>query len=215
MASRSQPRGRQPQRRDTPVRPGRARRQKAAASLAEAEAEEAEKENTGAPGEFRIRADKLFLTYPKCDLEKEEVLRQLKTIFPDYVGSVICREKHADGSLHIHCFVTLSQKVDIRDPSVADLTQPGGPTFHGNYQAVRSPKAVALYVIECGDYIVDNVDIATLPGCVPFRSRWGRSPVFLIEPGGERGGWVDNPAEDRIRIESIRTTGFYTLPALD
>lgn len=171
-------------------------------------------------GEFRLRADQLFLTYPKCDLEKEEVQRQLKEIFEHYAGSVICREHHADGTLHIHCYVRLSQKLDTRNQNVADLTQSGGPGFHGNYQGVKSPKAVAFYVIECGDYIVDNVDIATLPGSV-IESRWARVPVFHIVDesgirrwgGSLRWGMIVDPVSDEARCEAIVRDGVYIAPS--
>lgn len=129
--------------------------------------EEAEQEDDETPGRFRLRSSQLALTYPHCDMEKEDVQAFLKSLLQDqYVGSVICRELHMDGSKHIHCFIQLKEKSNYNDPHALDLTSPGGSIFHGNYQGAISPKAFAVYVIEDGDYIVDNVDLSTLPGRV-------------------------------------------------
>jgi len=104
-------------------------------------------------------------------MEKEDVLKEIKRIIKDgYVGSVICRELHQDGFPHIHCYLE-TKTLTLNDPHALDLTSPGGCTYHGNYQAAKSPMGSALYVIELGDYIVDNVELSTLPGRVN-KSQW-------------------------------------------
>lgn len=125
--------------------------------------------NTASGGRFRLRSDQLFLTYPHCYMAKEEVMSQLKTmavIGPLYKGSVVCREPHADGTPHIHCYVALKSQLVTYDCHVADLVDAAATVYHGHYEGCRSPKAIVCYVVELGDYIVDNVDLATLPGRV-------------------------------------------------
>ena len=69
-----------------------------------------------------------FLTYPQCELKKEEVLSILSTNFSKQkiVEYVIAEEKHADGSPHIHAFVKFDKKVKFSKKF--DLM-----SFHGNY----------------------------------------------------------------------------------
>lgn len=109
---------------------------------------------------FRLRTQKLFLTYPQCPIEKDEALVLLhnlsagwKTEIRDHI---IAREKHEDGSNHLHCFLDLKRGIDIKDPNFADLhtiINDHKQIYHGNYQAARSSQAVIKYVTKDEDYI--------------------------------------------------------------
>lgn len=94
----------------------------------------------------RISAKNLFLTYPRCPVSQQDVLTNLRSIvFPLVVESyVIGRERHQDGTHHIHCYLSLSGKVNKRSRTSFDFTL-GEQLYHGNYQGVR-------YRRECMDY---------------------------------------------------------------
>jgi len=117
---------------------------------------------------FQLNSQKLFLTYPRCPLKKEEVMVALKAIFKSLDASVeslcVAEEQHqldGDDQLgqggttgrHIHALVLLSSTLRIRNARFADIDG-----YHGRYQAVRSVKAVAKYIQKDGVYIVEGVD---------------------------------------------------------
>lgn len=97
-----------------------------------------------------VRSKGWFLTYPQCAAEKEDLLSFLKS-FPDFSRSVVAREKHLDGSFHLHAFVAFSKRKSCN-----------GKTFdfqgyHGNYQSAKSPKAVYRYCTKGGDFIQEGI----------------------------------------------------------
>ena len=100
--------------------------------------------------QWRLNTRTLFLTYPKCSLSVEEARDLLleKLEGPTVQDWCIAREEHQDGTPHLHCYLKLSRKVNIKDPSKLDLKE-----FHGNYQGCRSPKCVLKYVTKGGKYI--------------------------------------------------------------
>lgn len=101
----------------------------------------------------RIQAKGWFLTYPKCEVSKEDLLEGIKgclaVVIEEYV---ICQEKHKDGDSHLHAFVKYAKKVEWK----ADRWDIGN--HHGNYQVAKSWKAVIDYVKKDGDYI-SNIDV--------------------------------------------------------
>lgn len=107
---------------------------------------------------FRLKGKNLFLTYPQfdCDLDLEDILDTLKNrVLPqNVVKYVIAHEHHADGASHIHCYLGLDGTFSTRAVNHFDI---GG--IHGNYQVVRSPKAVIKYCSKEEDYIAEGVDI--------------------------------------------------------
>ncbi|QCB65753.1 replication-associated protein [Tomato chlorotic leaf curl virus] len=108
------------------------------------------------PNTFRLAAKNIFLTYPKCDITKDEALQMLQTlpwsvVKPTYIR--VAREDHADGNPHLHCLVQLSGKSNIKDARFFDLTHPRrSTTFHPNIQAAKDTNAVKNYITKEGDY---------------------------------------------------------------
>jgi hypothetical protein len=101
-----------------------------------------------------------FLTYPKCDESKEILLAHLESLgrIEEYV---IAREKHEDGSFHLHAFVKwenegFSKHAILRTNSPYDFMN-----HHGNYQPARSRKDVIKYIKKDGDFIT-NIDESAL-----------------------------------------------------
>lgn len=100
--------------------------------------------------QFRIQAKHLFLTYPQCTIDKNDLLQHLQLKLhrwkPTYI--LVGREQHSDGHPHLHAYCRLSLKCDIREPTQLDC---GG--FHGNYQPARKPDRALSYCEKDGDTI--------------------------------------------------------------
>ena len=112
----------------------------------------------GVAGAPRVRADrqttrKWFLTYPRCDDSKEELLTHLQSL-----GAItefcICRETHEDGGLHLHAYVYYD-KPGVRNKDIVKFDFNG---HHGNYQSVRSRNRVLEYVQKQDADVLTNID---------------------------------------------------------
>lgn len=104
--------------------------------------------------EFRFQSQTIFLTYPKCNLERSTILEELKKKV-DLENYLIATEKHLDGTDHIHAYLKLKKKLHTRDERFFDIN-----SFHPNIQSVRSPKAVIKYVSKDGNYLTDLSETA-------------------------------------------------------
>lgn len=106
---------------------------------------------------FRLQGKRFFLTYPQCERPPAEAASQLRELVGDkYSGSIVAQEKHEDGHDHLHVYVELNTRLDVRKADYFDVI--GGK--HGNYQVVRSADAVKRYVTKESPGLVDNI---TLP----------------------------------------------------
>lgn len=91
---------------------------------------------------FRLHAKNLFLTYPKCQMTKEQILEGLLA-FPKAISwAVIVQELHQDGTPHIHIALSFLKKEDITTPNDLDMIG----RKHGNYQGTRNVTAVIQYI---------------------------------------------------------------------
>jgi len=111
---------------------------------------------------FRISAKQFFITYPRCDLDVEDVLarlNQLATMKERDIGRyVMATEKHQDEGKHIHVYLKSSRKLNVRNEYYFDLKKRNGRgAFHPNIQSCRSPSKVMKYCMKDGKYIT-NID---------------------------------------------------------
>lgn len=111
---------------------------------------EATAEKPAKPKKFRINSQQLFLTFPQCPLEPTVVLDKIysKVNVDKYV---VAQEQHKDGNKHIHVYLLLEQKVNIKDANKFDITI-DGTVYHPNIQGCRSWKNVVKYVTKDGNY---------------------------------------------------------------
>jgi uncharacterized protein YlaN (UPF0358 family) len=98
---------------------------------------------------FRLQAKKLFLTYPQCDIQLEyfeqEMSNKLKRYgIKEYLYVI---EEHQDGKPHIHAYVELEKKSDIKNENVLDIGKEDHK-FHGNYAAARNHRSVIEYLMK-------------------------------------------------------------------
>ncbi|ABD65393.1 replication initiator protein [Rhynchosia golden mosaic Sinaloa virus] len=108
------------------------------------------------PNSFRLQARNIFLTYPQCDISKDEALQLLQSlpwsvVKPTYIR--VAREQHSDGFPHLHCLIQLSGESDIKNARFFDIAHPRRSTnFHPNIQAAKDTNAVQNYIAKDGDY---------------------------------------------------------------
>lgn len=109
---------------------------------------------------FRLQGKHLFLTYPRCDSSKEDLLTFLnsKLSIEHYV---IAQEQHQDGGLHLHAIVSLTSRCDIRNERLLDFG-----LHHPNLQVCRSPLGSRIYVSKHGN-VLTNVEVPA------HRPSWG------------------------------------------
>lgn len=101
---------------------------------------------------FRLHAQSVFLTYPQCSLEPEELLRHLQSAH-NVDTYVISQEKHGDGNLHLHAYIRLVQKMNTTNQRVFDVCG-----FHPNIQSARNTNSVIKYIKKHGNYISNLSD---------------------------------------------------------
>lgn len=103
--------------------------------------------------EWRTGLAKNFLcTWPQNGTSKEVALERILAL-PRVVRAVVCEEKHADGSPHLHAVIVLNDKDRLVH---ADLDAVAGK--HGNYQVCGSPAKSRDYVTKAGNFIARHKD---------------------------------------------------------
>lgn len=91
---------------------------------------------------FRIQAKSFLLTYPKCNLNCEQIKDGLLALELDIEAIHIGREHHEDGDLHIHVYLRLSKRLTTRNCNYFDI---GG--HHCNISAgIRNHRQAWEYV---------------------------------------------------------------------
>lgn len=109
---------------------------------------------------FRFCAARVFLTYPKCNLEKEELVEFLRTKCKAERW-IVAREKHLDGSLHLHAFAFLEKELDTRDVRFFDLKDHHPNIKNGEMK--RDWKKAVYYCMKAGDYVEHNLELLDSP----------------------------------------------------
>ena len=106
---------------------------------------------------YRLNSKTLFLTYPKCPILPEDAFKILTGKVP-VDKAVVGQEHHQDGDFHLHAYLALQKKVDIRDPHKLDLD-----TYHGKYESARDTVKVVRYCTKEGYNVFEhNIDAAAL-----------------------------------------------------
>lgn len=118
---------------------------------------------------FRLESKNLFLTYPKCDLSKEDIINELRRKLGENLKNyVVAEENHESGEPHRHVYLNLSNQIRTRDSRYFDIRG-----YHGNYQGCRGVSAVIRYCTKESDYTA-NFDISKYTSKPPNREEIGR-----------------------------------------
>lgn len=100
---------------------------------------------------FRVNARKFALTYPRCEIEPQELLDFLKGVnYGDKMPNkiIVSHELHEDGTPHRHALVCYQSRVDCRDNRKYDYRN-----AHPNIQAVSNYPAWINYVKKDGNFV--------------------------------------------------------------
>jgi len=111
------------------------------------------------PGSFRLQGKTLFLTYPQCHWAPNDAAIFIRNKLNNVEWTIWGREKHADGSPHLHAIVSLSKRCDLQSPNCLDLAGAALSVSHGDYRVARDPKAVLDYVTKDGDIFCDGTTL--------------------------------------------------------
>jgi len=126
-----------------------------------------------------------FLTYPRCELDHNDIINGLQQVKP-VVWARVARERHQDQGLHIHAIVRFDGRVRTRgNARIFDI---GG--HHPNIQVPRAIKHVLEYCAKDGDFR----DYGTPPT--------GKSKSGLYDTLVQAAKSGDRDAFDRIALES-------------
>ena len=103
---------------------------------------------------FMISAKSLFLTYPQCSMNIDEIMDAVKAL-GDVRWAVVSAELHKDGSDHRHVVIVFLKKKKWLNSQVLDVVA----GKHGDYRACRKVKDVLKYVTKDNIYTSYNIDV--------------------------------------------------------
>lgn len=104
--------------------------------------------------QFRLSSKRLFLTYSPCDLSLELILKQFEILTGTWgiKEYVIVREQGEKGDFHIHAYIELNRRCDIRRSNYLDVITGENNIYHGNYLGIKAGNADNTI-----EYILKNV----------------------------------------------------------
>jgi len=122
-------------------------------------------------GRFRIQAQNLALTYPRCGLDARTLLGLLKEKLPPMAYCEVVVEEHQEAGegedlgRHLHALVCLESRLRTSNARFADVA-----SFHGNYKPLKTVADVRRWK----DYLSkEPLDIAVM----------GELPTHFLPPG--------------------------------
>lgn len=118
---------------------------------------------------FRINARSVFLTYPRCLLDKSVLMNFLASLKHEAKYIIVCHEKHKDGTPHLHAVIIFKSKIDITRNDYFDVNG-----YHPNIQTTKKMQASIQYCKKDGDYIEegknDDLHVNKMCACLPVYS---------------------------------------------
>lgn len=142
---------------------------------------------------FRFCSRSAFLTYPRCPVLPRDYLRYSKVPAERIKSAFGKQEEHADGTKHLHVYITFLRKIDTTNPRFFDLAVQDFENgeilaFHCNIRRESRRKsgvhnAIGAYEYLCkydGVVPVDIVGSTTLyPTSRNFRKEYGDRSCWL------------------------------------
>lgn len=107
---------------------------------------------------FNFQGSWVFLTYPQTDLDPQEALALFQARF-QVQSYTISKERHKDGSFHVHAMLGFVSKLHTTNERYFDLLLPGG-TRHPNVAKASSlsdRKRIDAYIKKDGLFISNFV----------------------------------------------------------
>lgn len=96
---------------------------------------------------FRLQGKYIFLTYSQCTIEPDDLLLHLLDICKTPARFIrVCRERHQDGSPHLHAGLRYPTRINVGRESYFDFRG-----FHPSIEGCRSWPKVLNYLAKDGD----------------------------------------------------------------
>lgn len=143
---------------------------------------------------FRLRTQRVFLTYPQCPIRKDVCLALLADLLCDrwtetapngMKSYIVAEEEHQDGNRHLHCFLEFEGRFETTNAKFFDLTEDeSDTTYHPNVQAVKSMKKVVKYCTKEGNYLT-NIPISELEKIVTPEENEYNQAMTQMETTGD------------------------------
>lgn len=103
---------------------------------------------------FRVFSTTLFLTYSRCAIDKVLIHSHIENVLQFRKHHwVTAHEFHEDGGDHLHVFISLTRKWDIRNERLFDFTCEAGRVYHPSIEAPRTPWRALQYTKKDGDWL--------------------------------------------------------------
>lgn len=107
---------------------------------------------------FQFNGLALFVTFPQCDVKKEQVLANCRALWGVFLSfAVIAEELHKDGTPHLHAYIKFKCRKQFSGGHFADFlvrTSQNPSGKHGNYRKVMKPEGCFRYVTKGGNFLV-------------------------------------------------------------
>lgn len=100
---------------------------------------------------FSLATKSIFVTYPRCEVEKEVLRDFLITLGADKL--VVARENHEDGTPHLHAYAHWEKQKRFSEKTLDLLGH------HPNIQSCKNIHAVLKYVKKDGNYLEHNMKV--------------------------------------------------------
>ncbi len=97
-----------------------------------------------------FRATNLFITWPQCEVDKQETGKLLLELY-DPMWVVVAEEAHADGAPHLHAILKCRGRTRFYHD---DLDRIVGK--HGNYQKINNLTACLTYIAKDKDFYANG-----------------------------------------------------------
>lgn len=98
---------------------------------------------------WQLNAKRVFLTYPRCDIDRRIVFDKLKQLGAIQVA--VARELHQDGSFHLHCLAEWPGAVRTSNVRYFDIDG-----HHPNIQGCRDVRAVYAYITKADSAFIGD-----------------------------------------------------------
>lgn len=143
-------------------------------------------------GNFRINAQRFFLTWPRSNWTPDFVLDTLNSIRP-ITKAIACLELHEDGEPHVHAAVEFSAKVNSVNRRIFDIEG-----RHPNIQTCRNWRACCQYVDKEGALEVGFIGAASTEDVMGSGIGTGGDPFAVCEAAVSYREWVTHCLRHRI-----------------
>lgn len=107
---------------------------------------------------FSFDGEHVFLTYPQCPLERQQLLDFILRIEPN-AEYIVARERHDDGSPHLHAYVHFGRRRRFASERAFDVDG-----YHPNIQKPRNKRNVIEYCRKEDDQPLVSIGLAGLCG---------------------------------------------------